>query len=503
MVVSRAGPNRCTANSRTPHQNKPTTMVLTPNHSGFLRQITSKRFNASQLREVLYGKRKQQRKPVQPKQYITGVFHGNFYRIKIPKKKVPVIPKLHTPTSAPMRLKTVTRHPESDPRSTWWNILKRWMKKNSAILVLNFGSICTLIGFTRSDVLELRVLSVSGSVCAVVYHIFTLPMRWTPIAWSALFAAVNSFKIFEIIQERQGSVNLTAEQEQRYTEFFMQHGITPKQFEKIDGCAKILHVEKNQVIIRQGETIQHVYLIVEGQTRASVLGRFLTAASFRPIASSKQQPTRGNTSGSGAWIGEMNLLERVWNEEVTHRATPQRKLSEHVHGNDCKLPRDAKISTKASNQSANDHESSLVTKSASKESTKPSDNAGDTSTPRSTMTAMYTIVAQDDCTVLVWSHADMMALMARSPDMKAALTRAMTAAIVGKVVTFTASRSSGTKPNWLSSWLNDSNMESTAASIREEEKKPAIDVDALVVDDDNEAPADQENLPRYPVRTFK
>lgn len=32
-----------------------------------------------------------------------------------------------------------------------------------------------------------------------------------------------------------------------------------------------------------------------------------------------------------------------------------------------------------------------------------------------------------------WSHADMEALMARSTDLRAAMTRAMTAAIVGKV----------------------------------------------------------------------
>lgn len=52
-----------------------------------------------------------------------------------------------------------------------------------------------------------------------------------------------------------------------------------------------------------------------------------------------------------------------------------------------------------------------------------------------------------------WSHADMEALMARSTDLRAAMTRAMTAAIVGKVINFTVSKSSAL-PTW-STWLDD------------------------------------------------
>ena len=42
-------------------------------------------------------------------------------------------------------------------------------------------------------------------------------------------------EIFEILEEREGSVNLTQEQEEIYSSFFMPHGITPKQFEFIIG----------------------------------------------------------------------------------------------------------------------------------------------------------------------------------------------------------------------------------------------------------------------------
>ena len=68
---------------------------------------------------------------------------------------------------------------------------------------------------------------------------------------------------------------------------------------------------------------------------------------------------------------------------------------------------------------------------------------------------MYTISAvQDDTIVLAWKHADMEALLRRSSDLRTALMRAMTAAIVAKVVAFTASKkaASAAKPP-PSSWL--------------------------------------------------
>ena len=66
--------------------------------------------------------------------------------------------------------------------------------------------------------------------------------------------------------------------------------------------------------------------------------------------------------------------------------------------------------------------------------------------------AMYTISAvKDNTIVLSWKHSDMEALLDKSGDLRAALTRAMTAAIVGKVVAFTASKKAANSQK--SSWL--------------------------------------------------
>jgi len=140
-------------------------------------------------------------------------------------------------------------------------------------------------------------------------------------------------------------------------------------------------------------------LVVNGSTRASVLGRFLTAASTTPTAQERQG------GASGAWIGEMSLLERVWLKEQG-KNTVQRK-----------------VTPRGTDEDANGKHGS----ESSKEKQEP-----DTSSQLKASRSMYTIVAQDDCIVLRWSHADMQSLMEKSTDMRAALTRAMTAAVVGK-----------------------------------------------------------------------
>jgi CRP-like cAMP-binding protein len=375
-----------------------------------------------------------------------------------------------------------------------WERFVLWLRENASTLVLNFGSICTLFGFTRSDVLELRALSVTGSICGMFYHFTLRPLRYPPLFWSALFAFVNGYKILEIVQERQGNVRLTQQQEQRYIHFFMPHGITPKQFEIIDAKAESLDYKKGQIIIRRDEELNHVYLVVQGTTRASILGRFLTAASFRHNTEPEragQTITNTSSSSSGAWIGEISLLERVWLKE-------QGKLNVKT-STPPPPPQQQPSSTKQSD--ANDETSNH------KDTTTAATITRKDSPPRPQQTnhrSMYTIVAQDDCTVLRWSHADMEQLMEKSSDMRAGLTRAMTAAIVGKVINFTVSRQNAAKlPTW-STWLDDwksSGAQVVQVQVENNNNNPTTTSNPTTAEETITTP--KENLPLYPIRRFR
>jgi CRP-like cAMP-binding protein len=312
----------------------------------------------------------------------------------------PTIDVAHKTVEGAASAETLSRARQKDKRYSNYERSKAWIRQNLAVLVLNFGSVCTLFGFTRSDVLELRAMSMTGSLCSICFETINgirnpaVGIRWAPLVWSSTFSGVNAYNIYKILDERKSRVKLEEHEEAIYVEHFMPHGVTPKQFHKISLRSKTRIIPKGSFIIQEGTPITSVYLVVNGRTKAlDNRGRRLTAASS--TAGNRERRRGGD---SGAWIGEMAFLESFWKKET--------------------------------NQNLQDDEQAALLSS----------------------NAIYTIRAQTDCEVLEWSFEEMEDIMHISTDMRAAMTRSMTAAIVGKVVNFTVAGRTG--PTW-STWLKD------------------------------------------------
>ncbi|KAL3930485.1 MAG: hypothetical protein SGBAC_011747 [Bacillariaceae sp.] len=387
-------------------------------------------------RSTLGGTRKRRRG-----NYVKGVHKGNFFRIRLPSsgRKLPSMPKL-PPTQPMLRAPSAMPAPgaqqqtaeateailqshaaggavsaemiaQQGPYSDFFRRLGTWFKDNFAVLVLNVGSLCTLTGFTRSDILELRTLSMTGSLASAFYLLFQQRILWASVAWSSLFASVNAYKIFGIYQERNSEVHMNEEQENLYVDYFLPHGITPKQFERIEAKATKYKLKRGGHMVRKGDKLEYVYLIVSGKTKAHILGRHITAmtkgdeSSFDGSTTSVNSGERSASQSSsptqvksGAWIGEMAFMDYYWDQE-------QRRMNK---------------------------------------------NAPQGFTGRE---SIYTIMAVEECEILRWSHEEMSQLMSSSNDMRSALTRAMTSALVSKVVQMTVSKTKQ-MPTW-STWLTD------------------------------------------------
>jgi CRP-like cAMP-binding protein len=236
----------------------------------------------------------------------------------------------------------------------------------------------------------------TGQFMFAGYNLAQKTILWPAVAWSCLFASVNAVKIFEILHERHVDVHMSEEQEELFVEHFMPHGVTPKQFEKIEKKAAKFNLKSGDSVIRKGEKLDHVYLVVEGSTRAHILGRRLSAASTN-------KGTKGDNKiggDSGAWVGEMTFLE-VFGSKVQR-----------------------------------------------------GENSDGSTRKQGVGISLYSIVADGECKVMSWSHDDLEELMESSTDLRAALTRAMTSALVGKVVNLTISRADGIPNSW-SGWLAD------------------------------------------------
>ena len=401
--------------------------------------------------------------------YIKGVHNGNFFRIKIPPKenafrvpKLPLSPQNIVPQpfkNPPPRAQvsssnasTNSKNASSSKRTLWWKVAD-WLKANWSILVLNFGSICTLTGFTRSDVLELRSLSITGSLSSVVFLLTRKEVLWPSVVWSSLFATVNGVKIYQILHERNAEVHMSEEQEKVFVEHFMPHGITPKQFERIEAKAECFRLKKGEFLLRTGDRLDQLYLIVEGSTRAHILGRSLTAISSNP-------QTRGDHvegGDSGAWVGEMAFLDQFWDKEQNNSNSNKAKNSVQ-ETNSGEVPGTPKLPRKKREN------------------------------------AIYSIVAAEDCTVMRWNFEDMENLMASSTDLRASMTRAMTSALVGKVVNLTISRTTRGLPNW-SAWLSDwRRNDGASVTVKNMQRLPEDLGQAKSAEDSNKLPLDPELL---------
>lgn len=106
----------------------------------------------------------------QPPQYAKGVVNGQFVRVRVPGRDPPSkLKKLYSPSHPPVKpFAHPVTHSEAPPTiqefaeatraerkeffEEYWDRLKEWIKLNRGVLVLNFGSVCSLIAFTRSDV---------------------------------------------------------------------------------------------------------------------------------------------------------------------------------------------------------------------------------------------------------------------------------------------------------------------------------------------------------------
>mmetsp|Transcript_10157 Transcript_10157/g.23790 ORF Transcript_10157/g.23790 Transcript_10157/m.23790 type:complete len:427 (-) Transcript_10157:91-1371(-) len=398
------------------------------------------------VKQAFRGMHKPQKKTKRkPTEFVRFIYKGQFYRRPVVKRdnkrKPPELMKL--PPAGPQVLPQPFRTPAPSQKAealiesgggrhggNWsW---RSWLKLNGPLLILNFGSFATLLGFTRCDVLELRSLAITGNISFVLYSLFITPIRWPAISWSALFAAVNGYNIVKILNERSDKAVLDQHEMEIYSEHFEDHNVTPVQFMKILSKGRVKVYSNGDVLSKRGEPLNSVKLVVSGSSRANFMGRRLTA-----MGSTKGNRDALEGGDSGAWVGEMAYLQSFWDRQNANRSIIPNKL---------KRKRDVP----------------------------------DQSMEEATYHSMSNIVAaSDNLEVIEWTYDDLDALMRSSADMQGALTRAMTKAIVGKVINFLVSRQSiAPQLHWsafLDFWKNsrprradigDKDMEETLVSTR-------------------------------------
>jgi len=261
--------------------------------------------------------------------------------------------------------------------------------------------------------------------------------------------------VYQILEERNGKILTPWDEveEHLYKEHFLPYDVTPKQYERLLSKARRKYVTKGTVLIGSGDFIDSVFLVAKGKTEAcTVLSKKVSAAGSFP-GRALYMPGRD----AGAWIGEIAFLEKLSIGEINSDVSSD----DGVHRVEKKVMKAIKVLSssfgdvtslegvgellKRELQQNNETEKEQQTQEVSELSAIPSlqpdgpssvkiQTRATTSHALHAQHSVLTYTATEDTLVLKWSHEDLAELLNSSVEFRSNVVRAMTAAVVGKVV---------------------------------------------------------------------
>jgi len=382
----------------------------------------------------------------------------------------------------------------------------KWLQENAGILILNIGSIATLTAFTRNDMLELRMLSMVGSTSTIIYFLSRPPpFMKGPIIWSSIFLCTNAVMAYYILEEREGKTRqFTAEEENVYEEHFLPYGVTPRQYEKLLNIAEKVKLPRGKILIQQAELFDSVYLVTSGSTDG------MTNMSRRVTAASSTKGNRNALAGgdAGAWIGElafMGYLEHGREKQNLSKKDPSSSDGGSGSGSGV-VDVASTLATAASNSVArtlataaakpksnedanksNDHENASLPNNGSDKNTVQRTNSQTNHAPNMyNDKAILTYIANQDSVLYKWDFKALAVLLNSSTELRLSVTRAMTAAVMNKVVNLYISKNDVNLPMW-KRWMEGMNEKNNQLQneVKSASRRPTGEVRFNVVQKDS------------------
>ena len=138
---------------------------------------------------------------------------------------------------------------------------------------IHAANILLLVAYSVSDVLWLRLFAVAASLISLPYFVLQSTPQWPPIAWSVVFAAINSFQSWRLYLERR-PVKLTPDEEEVRRLAFAQ--LPPRKVLQLVSLGAWTSAAPGERLIEHGTTVGTVALIVGGKVHISKDGRVIS-----------------------------------------------------------------------------------------------------------------------------------------------------------------------------------------------------------------------------------
>ncbi len=158
-------------------------------------------------------------------------------------------------------------------------------------LIQVFGNLAFLLvafSFMVKDMLWLRALSITASLCSIVYNSnAALNPLWVPIGWNLFFISLNIYHVVKIIFGNR-RLKLTNKEDELYRMSFSQ--LNPIEFAKLIRIGEWKKAPSGSIIVEQGQEMEDLMMIYNGRVDVLANGK------------------KVNELKDGQFIGEMSYL---------------------------------------------------------------------------------------------------------------------------------------------------------------------------------------------------
>jgi hypothetical protein len=152
----------------------------------------------------------------------------------------------------------------------------------------NLAFILVACSFMVKDILWLRSISMTASLCSIVYNynVAGTPL-WVPISWNIFFISLNLYHVVKIIYGNR-NINLNEKEKELYRLVFSNLNLL--EFSKLIRTGEWKKCPKGDIIVQEHQNMTDLFLIYNGKVDVTVGDKSV------------------NNLKDGQFIGEMSFL---------------------------------------------------------------------------------------------------------------------------------------------------------------------------------------------------
>ena len=201
---------------------------------------------------------------------------------------------------------------------------------------IHAANILLLVAYSVRDILWLRLFAVAASLISLPYFVLQPTPQWAPIAWSVVFAGINSFQSWRLYLERR-PVKLTADEEEVRRLAFAQ--LPTRKVLQLVSLGSWTTAAPGERLIEHGTPAGTIALVVCGKVSVSKHGRVLSelgagdiVGSALVLSGAPAEVDAVTMEAVRALRWEVATLRRYLEADPETRIVFQRKLARDLAG---------------------------------------------------------------------------------------------------------------------------------------------------------------------------